>query len=108
MDDRQGERDVVTHLIEAHGHRRIGFIRGPEHHAGAASRYDGYVDALRQHAIPLDESLVAQVPFWTLSEGAIAAERVVAARPEAIAAANDDLALGVLRTIDLAGLETPS
>ncbi|MGZ4411052.1 MAG: substrate-binding domain-containing protein [Gaiellaceae bacterium] len=107
MDDRQGVRDAVTHLIAVHGHRRIGFIRGPQHHAGASGRYAGYLDALEQHGIPLDETLVAQVPFWSLNEGAIAAERVVAARPEAIAAANDDLALGTLRTIELAGLDTP-
>src|SRR4051794_32971613 len=51
MDDRQGMRDAVSHLVEAHGHRRIGFVCGPEHHAGAARRFAGYQDALAAHGL---------------------------------------------------------
>ena len=108
MDDRQGMRDAVAHLIEAHGHRRIGFIRGPEHHAGAERRYDGYREALDAHGLPFDKALVAQVPVWAVEESTRAAARLLAEGVDAIAATNDDLAAGVFAAIEAAGMDVPA
>lgn len=59
IDNYRGMRDVVDHLIEVHGYRRIGFIRGPVSHAGAQDRYRAYCESLVDHGIPLDPDLVA-------------------------------------------------
>ena len=32
IDSYHGMRDMITHLIEVHGYRRLAFIRGPEAH----------------------------------------------------------------------------
>src|SRR2546430_11863437 len=58
MDDRGGMAEAVSHLIEAHGQRRIGFVRGPENHGGAQQRYQGYLDALGAHGLAVDPDLV--------------------------------------------------
>jgi PAS domain S-box-containing protein len=60
-----GMRELVSHLIEAHGYRRIAIIRGPEGHPGAEARYDAYVQALAEHNIPLDPSLVTPPYIWS-------------------------------------------
>jgi DNA-binding LacI/PurR family transcriptional regulator/GAF domain-containing protein len=59
VDNYQGMHDLVTHLIEAHGYRRIAFLSGPEAGPEAQERYQAYVDALAEHDIPLDSALIA-------------------------------------------------
>ena len=58
VDNHQGMHDVVTHLIEVHGHRRIAYICGPGDTTESRDRYRGYVDALTEHGVPLDPALV--------------------------------------------------
>jgi PAS domain S-box-containing protein len=58
VDNYGGMRDVVAHLIEKHGYRRIAYLSGPEANQEAQDRYRGYVDALTEHGISLDPNLV--------------------------------------------------
>jgi signal transduction histidine kinase/DNA-binding LacI/PurR family transcriptional regulator len=112
MDNRYGMDQAVSHLIEVHGHRRIAFVRGPDTHGGAQDRYQGYVDALTRHGLPVDADLVTPPGPWDWNPDA-AAEAVskmlnrVATPPDAIAAANDDFAVGVLTALEAAGFRTP-
>jgi DNA-binding LacI/PurR family transcriptional regulator len=57
VDNYHGMKDVVSHLIEVHGRTRIACICGPERHQEAEARYQGYVDALREHRVALDAEL---------------------------------------------------
>jgi signal transduction histidine kinase/DNA-binding LacI/PurR family transcriptional regulator len=58
VDNYQGMYDVVTHLIEVHGYRRIAFICGPEDNIEAQERYHAYADALTGHGIPFDPAII--------------------------------------------------
>ncbi len=58
MDNYHGMYQVVAHLIEEHGLRRIAFLRGSIHHEGAQDRYRAYGDCLAAHGLRLDSSLV--------------------------------------------------
>ncbi len=49
--------ECTTHLIER-GHRRIGMIRGSEKYSSLQSRFHGYLAALGQSGIPVDDSMV--------------------------------------------------
>ena len=64
VDSYQNMRKAVLHLIQAHGYRRIALLRGPENHQGANDRYRAYVEALAEHGIPLDASLVTPPLNW--------------------------------------------
>jgi PAS domain S-box-containing protein len=67
-DQYQGMYDVVTHLIEEHGYRRIAYMQGSEDHPEARERYRGYTEALKKHRIPLEPVLVAtwrEVDEWS-------------------------------------------
>ncbi len=107
IDDRQAALEMTRRLLGL-GHRRIAFLAGPEGHAAAATRREGYLAALR-------EAGVAPEPSWTMRgdytfpSGQAAAETLLALepRPTAIFAANDDMALGVLAVAQRLKLDVP-
>src|SRR6266536_4174674 len=72
MDNRGGMDQVVSHLIEVHGCRRVAFLRGPENHSGAQDRYVGYQDALNRHGLPVDPELVMLPDAWNWNPDAAA------------------------------------
>ncbi|HEX6703194.1 MAG TPA: ATP-binding protein [Albitalea sp.] len=110
--EQQGMCEVVSHLIEVHGHRRIAFVRGPVNHPGAQLRYLGYVEALVRHGIAVDETLVSSAPrFWRPEESAAMVEQLLdrtAGAIDAIATANDDLALGAVWALQNRRIRVPA
>jgi DNA-binding LacI/PurR family transcriptional regulator len=95
-------REMVTHLVKDHGYRRIAFIRGPDTtHTGARDRYQGYLDGLAEHGLPLDPDLVSPPTdgLWGYEVGERAISLFLDQRqvsPEAVAAVNDDIAAGAM------------
>ncbi len=55
-------RLAVEHLI-ANGHRKIACLAGPRSRMTAELRYAGYVQALQDHGIEVDEGLVAEADY---------------------------------------------
>lgn len=112
MDNRDGMKQAVDHLIEVHGKRRIAFVRGPQTHAGARERFLGYADSLRNHGIPFDPALVTMPGsfIWEPNRAAEAVRKMLARidePPDAVAAANDDYAIGVVSALEELGFRTP-
>jgi DNA-binding LacI/PurR family transcriptional regulator len=58
LDHYQAMRAVLTHLIEAHGCRRIAFVRGPAQHMGIEERYRAYTETLADYGLPFNPTLV--------------------------------------------------
>ncbi|MET0366439.1 MAG: LacI family DNA-binding transcriptional regulator [Sphingobium sp.] len=100
-------RDMTEHLIDR-GHRRIGFITGPDGHASSTSRLRGFRSALAAHGIEVDEALVRHGDF-TFESGLAAAVALLdlAHRPTAIFASNDDMAAAVSLVAHRRGLRVP-
>ncbi len=106
VDNYAGGRAIVAHLI-ACGYRRIAFIAGPEDNFEARERQRAYVDGLR-------ESLPAATPWilpgdFTVTRGHEAGESIagLAERPDAVFAANDQMALGCLFSFTRNGVDVP-
>ncbi|WP_437734802.1 LacI family DNA-binding transcriptional regulator [Sorangium sp. So ce1335] len=57
IDNEAGVRAAVDHLIEAHGRRRIAFLRGRAGSEDAALREAAYRESLARHGIPVDPGL---------------------------------------------------
>jgi LacI family transcriptional regulator len=106
IDERAGGREVGRHLTSL-GHRRIGFIKGPEDHRAAALRFDGFLDALREARI--DGQPWTATGDFTFKSGVEAADGLLheGVKVTAIACANDDMAAGVMLSLHRAGLEIP-
>jgi LacI family transcriptional regulator len=109
VDDIQGGQLAVSHLLEL-GRRRIAFIGGPLATRQVADRLDG---ARRAVAAVDGASLeVIETPGLTVLQGRAAGEALVARnaadRPDAVFAANDLLAVGLLQGLSLmADLRVP-
>lgn len=56
-DDYYGASLAVEHLIKC-GHKRIACITGPENVSSSEERLRGYLDVLKKHNIPTDQSLI--------------------------------------------------
>ncbi|MCD1257602.1 EAL domain-containing protein [Paenibacillus athensensis] len=107
MDNRQGMKEAVLHLI-AHGHRNIAFV-GQLREAELAERFDGYRDALAEHGIPLRDELIINVPDNLFTGGAEAAQRIneLGTAITAVAAGTDMNALGLIDTLRQTGRQLP-
>ncbi len=109
VDFYQGMRDVVAHLIETHGYRRIAFIRGPSESLTGEDRYRAYVDTLTEHGLPLEPALVTPGTFFAPS-GAEAIRLLLDERRvkvEAVVAANDFMALDAMQALQARGIRVP-
>jgi sigma-B regulation protein RsbU (phosphoserine phosphatase) len=109
VDNSAGVREAVAHLIEAHGLRRIAFIRGPRTSPEAETRYRAYLDALKRHGLEFDPDLVAEGDFSS-SAGRDAVALFMDRRRtdfQAIVSANDAMALDAIGTLRERGVRVP-
>ncbi len=106
-DDYYGASLATEHLINL-GHHAIGYINGPENWHTCRARLSGYQDTLIRHHLPFEPALV-QPGDWEIESGYAAAKNLLAlaARPTAIFAANDLMALGAIYAIQDSGLNVP-
>ncbi|MBN2535477.1 MAG: substrate-binding domain-containing protein [Spirochaetales bacterium] len=112
-DNTQGTYKAVSHLIEVHGHKRIAYLQGPEDHPDVQERYNGYIRALDDHGIILDEKLILPGDFRT-STGNKAVSMLIDQRKmkpgrdfDAIVCANDYMAFGVNTELQTRGVQVP-
>ena len=98
---------MVTHLVSV-GHRRIAIIKGSPRNYDAAERLRGYRVALREAGIAPEAALEREGDF-TEAGGYNAALALLAmnARPTAIFAANDSMAIGALSALRDARVQVP-
>ena len=98
-----GSCALVSHLI-ALGRRRVAFINGPLHYSNSADRLLGYKLALERHGIPYDPSLVLEGNFSRKSGYGLANTIArLAGRIDAVFAANDRMAVGLVRGLQSIG-----
>jgi LacI family repressor for deo operon, udp, cdd, tsx, nupC, and nupG len=107
IDNRAATRRVVARLAEL-GHRRIAWLSGPADNILEKARRAGFEEGAAAAGIAREEQTILGGDF-TFRAGARAAERILAlkARPTAVFAANDEMAIGFLKTIQAGGLSVP-
>ena len=106
--NRDAARTLVEYLISV-GHRRIGHISGPMRGPESDDRLAGYRQALDAAGIAFDAKLIWPGNYRA-DGGADAAARFflpMADRPTAVFAANDESAIGFIKTVRDAGLSVP-
>jgi DNA-binding LacI/PurR family transcriptional regulator len=108
VENKNGAKKIVEHLIHAHGRRRIVYLRGPEEHEDSYWREIGYRQALEEFGIPFDPALVGTGNFDNHdAQDAIETMLVDGVEFDAVFAGDDEAASGVLRTLRFAGLQVP-
>lgn len=106
VDNVEAAYSAVSHLVRL-GYRRIATITGPCNTAVGLDRSDGYRKALEERGREVDEDLIAEGDFTEMG-GYYAMQRLLLARPDAVFAASDIMAIGAMRAAREAGLSIPA
>lgn len=115
-DNLHGGFEATQHLIDL-GHERIGFIGAALTAKTKLKRLQGYLNALEQHNLEVDERLItgrgaaeADIPGYSTEEmGYEGMKRLLSLknRPTAVFARNDFTAIGAMTAVQEAALKIP-
>ena len=100
---------VVSHLIEDHGYKKIAFLTGKKWHDHSKQRLAGFMDAMKEHDLKVPKDWIVYGDFWYTS-GEVCAEALMNSReglPEAVACANDCMAIGLCKAFENRGIHVP-
>ena len=107
INDYEAAFGAVEHLILT-GKKRIAHLAGPDSLITSRKRLKGYLDALKKHKIPIDESLIIPYDF-TLGKVKIYIRHLMELKnpPDGLFIANDPAAIEAIRTIKNMGIQIP-
>lgn len=110
VNDRVSSENITNHLIETHGYSRIAHISGPQDVSIGKERFEGYLDALKKHDLPIKDKWIIQGGFQ--EDGGYRAMQQLLNMPEeeypeAVVCVNDPSAIGAVKAIDETGLSIP-
>ncbi len=107
INDYQGAFAAVEHLIQS-GCKRIAHFRGPKGMTLAEQRFKGYISCLKEHDMPVDESLIITTDFKVESAVAPATFLLsLKSPPDALFGVNDQVAIGAMKVFRSHGLKIP-
>jgi LacI family transcriptional regulator len=107
FEDLNGSHAATQHLISL-GHRRIAYIGGDIKYHSNHNRWQGYLKAIENSALPVEESLV-KLGTLRSTWGAIATEELLCLSrpPSAIFVASNALISGVMRILQQNAVRVP-
>ncbi len=101
--------ELVTHLIEVHGCKDIAFLSGKKWHQHSRERLQAYRDAMAKAGLIVSEDRIIYGDFWYQS-GATCVEELLSSGkplPDAVACANDQMAIGLCKALTEHGICIP-
>lgn len=102
-------KKVISHLIECHGYTDIAFLTGKSWHPHSKKRLKAFIDCMEEHNLKVPEDRIFYGDFWYTS-GESVADRLTkngVKLPQAIACANDAMALGLAKALVAKGIRIP-
>lgn len=110
VNDRTSSKQITEHLIKQHGYTKIGHLSGPQKVSIGQERFEGYLDALRENNLPVEDKWIIEGGFQEES-GYKAMQKLLGLPqdeyPEAVVMVNDPSAIGAIDAIKEAGLSIP-
>lgn len=105
VENRKPSEAMVGRMLDT-GCTRVATITGRMHRVDAVRRLEGYRTAHTARGLVVDESLVFNGDF-SRSAGWELAEEVIAAKPDGVFCANDQMALGLYDALSERGIAVP-
>ncbi|MCR5700826.1 MAG: EAL domain-containing protein [Lachnospiraceae bacterium] len=102
-------KEIVAHLIEVHGFKKLAFLSGKEWHRHSKQRLAAFKDALVEHGIEPDDNLIVHGDFW-YNSGEKCADHLMELEeglPQAVVCANDAMAIGLCKAFEERGINVP-
>ena len=110
-DDYAASSEIAEHLLTVHGAKSFIYLKGAERdgYGEAFDRRRAFEDACRRHGIP-KENIRLFNGDWQAANAAFIVEELIDNEeelPDAIVAANDEMALGAIGVLQDAGIRVP-
>ena len=102
-------RKLIDHLIEDHGYTDIAYLTGKAWHHYSKERLQAFMDSMREHGLAVGRDRVFYGDFWYTS-GESLGDRLLKKGgnlPQAIACANDCMAIGLCKALEAGGVRVP-
>lgn len=106
IDDIEASYDATRHLIE-NGCKRIAHFAGPQSLLIGRNRLQGYINALTEAGLPVDNRLIIQADTFEKARNTVGQLLDSGTIPDGIFAVNDMTAIGAMQTIQKRGLRIP-
>ena len=108
INEEEAAFNAVEHLINT-GKRRIAIIKETEGSFNSEKRYEGYLRALKEHNLPIDEKIILSTEDISLAKGRMMANVLLSLkkRPDAIFAITDSAAIGVIKALNKFKIQVP-
>lgn len=107
VDNKNGSYEAVKHLLEQ-GYKKIGIINGSMDTTTGKERFNGYLKALREANLPVDDDFIKFGDFKKESGVNLSKELLEGKNiPDAIFSTNLEMTKGVLTVIRQMGLKVP-
>lgn len=99
-----GMSAIMEHLVADHGYRKILHLSGPKNNTDATERREAYLSIMEKYNLPVDDSMIAYGDYSEFVEDKV--EKLLDANPdaEAIACANDEMALAAYKVCAKRGI----
>ncbi|MBN2442776.1 MAG: substrate-binding domain-containing protein [Spirochaetales bacterium] len=109
IDNDKGFGTLINHMIECHGSKHIGFIKGPGDSQDARQRYNTFCSVLEKNNIPVNPALIFEGDFLVPSGKKAVAELLEKRKIpcDVLIAANDNMAIGALIELKKRGIHVP-
>lgn len=106
-DDTKGSYDAVNYFIQ-NNHKKIALIEGNKEFESSVYRREGYINALKEHNIEINEEYIISGRY-DLQSGYINMKKLLELenRPTAVFCSNDDIGVGAMKAIVEKGLRVP-
>jgi DNA-binding LacI/PurR family transcriptional regulator len=108
IDNKIGIEEMVTHLVEFHGYRKFAVIRGPDHNFDSKERFEAMAESLKRYSIEVDPENMVTGDYRFLS-GIEGIKKLLERKSEfdAVIAANDSMAYGIIEELTYQGIHVP-
>lgn len=108
-DDYNSIKMIVNHLIKDHGYKRINCLTGYKGINLSEARLRGYLDALKENNIPIEEDRYGYGDFWRIAPVEFAKKILTCGLelPQAVVCANDTMAIALCDELQSHGIRIP-
>lgn len=108
MENEKGICALLEHLITKHQAKTITYVSGPCDNQDARERLQTYRETMKKHDMPWKEEDILYGDY-TYESGREAAEKLLerGSLPDAVMAANDEMAIGIILTLQERGYRIP-
>lgn len=104
-DNKKGILEAIRLFVSC-GKKHIGFIGGTSS-TTSRQRHAGYLDAMREMNLPVEERLICLSSVYSLSNGKQCAEQLIASHVDAILVADNVMMMGAMNALKAENVKIP-